>query len=138
MIVADASVLVKLFVPEDDSARARALLSEEHGLQAPALAKIEVAAALVRRAREQGLPAQELESRLAALGDAERSRVILFHADSDEIRPAALIAVRLGHPLQDCIYLALAERLGADLVTADRVFFDKAQRQFKRVRLLGT
>lgn len=51
---------------------------------------------------------------------------------------ASDVALRLGHPFVDCIYLALAVELHCDLVTADRAFFAKAAGEFDRVRLLST
>jgi predicted nucleic acid-binding protein len=36
------------------------------------------------------------------------------------LEPATRLAIALGHPAYDCIYLALAESMTCDLVTADR------------------
>jgi predicted nucleic acid-binding protein len=44
--------------------------------------------------------------------------------------------MELSHPLQDCLYLALAERLGAPLVTADKKFVAKARASHTLVRVL--
>ena len=42
-------------------------------------------------------------------------------AADETVMPLALtLALSLEHKLPDCVYLALAERTGADLVTADR------------------
>ena len=41
------------------------------------------------------------------------------------MRAAADLAMRLGHPLKDCIYLVLADRLGCTVVTADARFRDR-------------
>ena len=35
------------------------------------------------------------------------------------------LAIEIGHPAYDCIYLALARRLGAPLVTADMRFVNR-------------
>ncbi len=40
--------------------------------------------------------------------------------DADLARTALAIAIELDHPVYDCIYLALARRRGAPLVTLDR------------------
>jgi predicted nucleic acid-binding protein len=62
--------------------------------------------------------------------------VVLIPEDHD--LPAALkLALELNHPLQDCIYLALAERFDAPLVTADEKFAAKAHARYPRVRLLS-
>lgn len=45
---------------------------------------------------------------------------LLRLADDERLaRPALLLALWLDHKLPDCLYLALAGRAGAELVTAD-------------------
>ena len=63
--------------------------------------------------------------------------VISLLPDEAHIRMAWKIATELGHPLQDCLYLAVSENLEADLVTADRKFVAAARRNYPLVRLLG-
>jgi predicted nucleic acid-binding protein len=50
---------------------------------------------------------------------------------------AAALALDLGHPLKDCVYLAMAMELGCDLVTCDARFAEKACEAWAGVRLLG-
>ncbi len=48
---------------------------------------------------------------------------LTWHQSGPDLMRAALgIALHLGHPIYDCLYLALAIDLGAPLVTADRRF----------------
>ncbi len=42
--------------------------------------------------------------------------------ENDHERCALEIAIEIAHPIYDCVYLALAQRLGRTLVTADRRF----------------
>ena len=46
------------------------------------------------------------------------------------------LALHLAHPLADCLYLALAERLGVALITADRAFARRAARRSNLVQIL--
>ena len=55
-----------------------------------------------------------------------RDGVIGLVAEEADLVTALGLAMELSHPLQDCLYLALAERLGAPLVTADKKFVVKA------------
>jgi len=48
-----------------------------------------------------------------------------------------LFGPALNHPLQDCLYLALAERLGVTLTTAGEKFAAKTRPSCDSVRLLG-
>ena len=57
--------------------------------------------------------------------------------DPGTLATAAGLAVDLGHPLKDCIYLALAIELECELVTADARFAEKAKGVWDKVRVLG-
>ena len=61
---------------------------------------------------------------------------IVLLPNEDDIDAAAELALQLQHPLPDCLYLAVAERLGAALITADRQFARRAQSVSERVQLL--
>ena len=54
-----------------------------------------------------------------------------------KIASSAGQAIDLGHPLKDCIYLALAMELGCELVTCDARFAAKAKGVWAGVRVLG-
>jgi len=44
------------------------------------------------------------------------------------LRPAARLAIELGHPVYDCVYLALAASRAASLATADERLRQAAER----------
>lgn len=52
------------------------------------------------------------------------------------IAPAVRLMLSLQHPVYDCLYLALAEREGMPLVTADERQFAAARRARIEARLL--
>lgn len=127
--VLDASVAVRWVVPERGSEEAAELLVEAIGWVAPRLLLVESAAALRRKivagelAAEQGL--QALEALLQAVADG-----VVRLADDEEIVPSAVtLALTLAHKVPDCVYLALAEREGLGLVTADRRLHELARRR---------
>ena len=64
MIVVDASVIVKWFIPEVGDVPAKALLATADELIAPELARIEVASALVRKGIRQELAGTDVENTL--------------------------------------------------------------------------
>ena len=136
MIVVDPSVIVKWFIPEVGSAPARALLGKADELMAPELARIEVAAALVREALRQELTGAEVEDTLGAWFRALADGQIFLMPNADDVEAAAKLALELQLPLPDCLYLAAAERLGVALITADRAFARRAERRSALVQLL--
>ncbi|MDE0704205.1 MAG: type II toxin-antitoxin system VapC family toxin [Rhodospirillaceae bacterium] len=116
--VVDASVAVKWLVAEDDADVAEALATGGHDLHAPRLMASEVANALWRKAR-----AGEIERRAAGILLANLPDIPL-HWSADEFvsADAVRLALALDHPVYDCVYLALAHRIDARVVTADRRF----------------
>lgn len=136
MIVVDASVIVKWFIPEVDAAPAKTLLATADELVAPELARIEVASALIRKGIRQELTGADVESTLRAWFRALADGQIFLLPNADDIEAAAKLALELQHPLPDCLYLAAAERLGVALITADRTFVRRAQRRSPLVQLL--
>ena len=132
-LVIDASVALKWVLAEPGQAAADALLDED--LTAPSLWLLEAANALWRRAQRGELSADEAGERLSELFNAPVTAAPI----EDDLSAAAALAQRLGHPVYDCLYLALALREQTQVVTADRRFWTVVQAApdlADRVRLL--
>ena len=109
----DASVAIKWVVEEGGTAEALALRS--HRLCAPDLLVAECANILWKKVRRGEL--EEAEAMLAARL-LERCDVELMPMRR-MLEQATRLAVLLGHPAYDCLYLALAQAGGHAFVTAD-------------------
>lgn len=117
--VLDSSVAFKWEVPEIDSDKALLIRDETrqglHELLAPDVLPIEVAHAMTRAERQRRVSAVDgWRLWLAIMADAPALHPYL------PLLPRAYAvssAVRIG--VYDCLYLALAEREGCELVTAD-------------------
>ena len=115
-LVIDASVVVKWVIPEALSDRADRVRDHEGDIRAPDLLLIEVANALWRKTLAREISPREADT---ALDLVQRSGLDL--RGTPPLVPRAMeLARRLGHPVYDCVYLALAEREGVPLVTADQ------------------
>ena len=131
-VVIDASVAVKWVVPEPGTPAALALRRQR--LFAPDLLIPECANVLWKKVRRKELTESEalLAAKLIERADVqlERMRPLL--------EPATRLAVALDHPAYDCIYLALAEAMGAAFVTADVTLYRKVSLTglADRIRLL--
>lgn len=136
MIVVDASVAVKWFLPEPGSSAARDLLFSADKLIAPALIRVEVAAAITRKVRLAEISAAEAEAACALWMDALSKGVITLSPDGEDLMAAVALALRLRHPLQDCLYLAAAQRREGFVITADPKFAERAMQLSMDVRLL--
>jgi predicted nucleic acid-binding protein len=136
MIVVDASITVKWFASEPGSADARSLVHSDEELIAPELAQVEVASALVKKAIRQELNLEEAHEALSLWFEAINDGDIVLLPDADYLAAASELALQLAHPLPDCLYLALAERLGVALITADRAFGRRAARRSSLIRVL--
>lgn len=136
MIVVDASVAVKWLVPEQGSDEADRLLSSSRKLFAPELIRVEVAAALTRRFRTGQAPEAEVREDCARWPQMLAEGILTLSPVEQDYQEAIDLAVRLKHPLQDCLYLALAHRLQATLVTADPKFIQRTDGRFPAVQPL--
>ena len=117
-LVVDASVTVKWLITEPDSVIARELAASGADLHAPRLMASEVANALWRKARVGEIERGDAGAMLAWVPEMP----VLWSADETVSADAVRLALALDHPVYDCVYLALAHRIGAMVVTADRRF----------------
>ena len=116
--VVDASVAVKLLVDEPESDAARELAATGLELHAPRLMASEVANALWRKARLGQIERADAGAALAWMTNMP----LRWNDDEAVSADAVRLALALDHPVYDCVYLALAHRIGATMVTADRRF----------------
>ena len=113
--VVDASVGVKWLVAEEGSSEAHRLAASGDDLHAPRLMASEIANTLWRKAR-----LGEIErGRAGALMAAVSEMPVHWQADETVCADAVRFAIALDRPVYDCVYLALAHRIGAQVVTAD-------------------
>lgn len=138
MIVVDASLAVKWFLPEVGADAAALVLLSDKVIIGPDMLAVEVNATLVRGANMVKANRQEAKSSIQRFQDMiEANDVQLMRSTARQIERSANLAIDLGHPLKDCIYLALAMELDCELVTCDAKFAPKAREVWNRVRLLG-
>ena len=140
MIVIDASVAAKWYLPEVGSQAALDLQEGPDQLAAPDLIRMEVAGSITRRVR-----AEKKEERISpelALSRCGKWFALLDQAtvslipECELLQQAVKLSVETKHTLQDCMYLAAAQTLNARLITADRPFRERAVRFYKQVSLL--
>lgn len=139
MIVVDASLAAKWILWEDQSHEALTFLSRNRAaLCAPDLILTEVAGAISRIARMSDLAMEDAEQLLGRwLGDFGAAAIGVRRSPPALVLIAARMSVALSHPIQDCLYLALANELQSDLVTCDAKFAAKARALYSNVKLLA-
>jgi predicted nucleic acid-binding protein len=123
-LIVDASVAVKWIVAEPLRDEALELV-RQNDVVVPDLLAVEVRNALVNRVRRRLATAEE--ARRAA--SAFRAIPLIVEPSADRLDEAFDLALAFEHPIDDCIYLALAVVRQLTLVTADRRMFDLAQRR---------
>lgn len=126
--VLDASVLANAVLAQPHSAHARSVIAD--GSQrnvAPHLSRLEVANALWRHVAAGQLSESEVLERLDVL-----DRAPVEYVDTRSLESTALrLSCALGHPVYDCLYIALAAAEDADLVTVDE------RQRYAAARVLG-
>ncbi|MBS3956477.1 MAG: type II toxin-antitoxin system VapC family toxin [Clostridiales bacterium] len=134
-IVADASLVLAVLLPEAHSDEARAVLAGADEVHAPDLLLYEVVSALRMHVVRGTLTIAEAETKGAEAHDAP-----LLLTGARELDAHALsLAHVLGHSAYDCFYLALAIERECVLVTGDRGLASAARAigLGTHVRLLG-
>jgi len=122
-VVLDASVAAKFYFNEDGSERARSLLTSGIFVAAPELLHLEMASVAIKKIR-MGLSTREhAQDVLTSIGDL-----------LDSTTPIAALRLRAfqfardyGFTVYDGAYLALAEDLGAPVLTADNPLITRSR-----------
>ncbi len=125
--VLDSSVALKWVLPEADSAKAIRLRDEYcngiHELLAPDIFPSEIANGLASAERQRRIGAGESA---VFLNDVLSAAPAQYHSSTLLIRTME-IAIPSKQAVYDCIYVALAEKEGCELLTAD----DKLARRLR-------
>lgn len=137
MRVVDASVAAKWFLVESDSDKALSLLENGHQLLAPSIIRVEVFGAISRRFREGQLPEAEAREACAAWKAFLSSEYVRLISTAELLEQAVKLSFDCRHAVPDCLYLAAAARLGAQLVTSDDTLHKRAAKAKVKVTLLG-
>jgi predicted nucleic acid-binding protein len=134
-MIVDASVILRAFFPDEDQARAQALVRQHvmgHvQLVAPTLLLYEVTNAVVQARRRGRISAEQAENTLASF---EGLGIALRPVTWQQILPLAL---RFDRSAYDAAYLALAEATGQPLITGDRRLYQAVREHLAWVRWLG-
>jgi predicted nucleic acid-binding protein len=136
MLVVDASVALKFVTAEPGIEAAAELLKAPDPLIAPDWLLVECANGLAKKVLNNRLPQTEASASLVALPEF----FARLHPTIALLDSSFALSLRIGHPLYDCLYLALALREGATVITADLKFETAARRSGfgAQVRLLGS
>lgn len=119
-LVVDASIGAKWFLSEDLDAEAARVNAAQHELLAPELFWAEVGHVLRKRHRRGELTAGDVAEALEALTTMPLQAV----PHRNLTVAAGVWATDLGISFYDGVYLAVADALGASVVTADRRLHD--------------
>jgi predicted nucleic acid-binding protein len=125
--IIDANVVVKWFLPEPDSDRARAVMAPEFRLRAPDLLVPELANIFWKAARPGDFTAGEAQELIDILVNHHVDVTIRLLPSRLVVNQAIRIAAAEDHSIYDCVYLALAVQAHCALLTAD-------ERLIKRIR----
>ena len=132
----DTSVLVKLYIREDDSEEVAAAVADATMVATSLLAYPEVCAALERRRREKSVSPAALKAARQAF-EADWPSWIAVGIDDDLARQSARLAERHGLRAADAIHLASFERILTAAEDDDARFLCADDRLSKAARTLG-
>jgi predicted nucleic acid-binding protein len=115
-LVLDASAVVRIIEGSPQAVALQDAVASADLVLAPELMLTEVANALWRLQRSGQLEKQGLQKRLS------RARDLVDHIEPDRslLAEALALATHMDHPVYDCLYLVLARREVAALLSADQ------------------
>lgn len=125
-VVVDASIAIKWFVPEIFTEQAILLLREDIELHAPDLLYPEFCNIVWKKTVKKEFSYKEAREVVSILGKIP----IIIHASQGLLEKSLNTALSLGDTVYDCLYLTLAEMLLCQLITADRIFFEKTKKNY--------
>ena len=132
----DTSVIVKLYIREDDSADVVAAVADASTVATSLLAYPEACAAFERRRRDKGVNPAALKAVRQAF-EADWASWIAVGIDTDLIRHAARLAEKYGLRAADAVHLSSFERILATADDDDVRFLCADDRLSKAARNLG-
>lgn len=133
----DASVVAKWVLPGEPHEENALKLKKDHvlglvELHAPAFIVEEVANALWRATKLRRLSKEDAQQALIALNDM---KIILYELDWAKAAQSLAIACKHNIALYDASYLFLADKIKAQLLTADNKLYETAKEHFKLLNL---
>jgi predicted nucleic acid-binding protein len=117
LYVVDASVAIKLYVPEVHSPQAVRFFSDQHDLIAPDLMLSEFGNIIWKKVRLRGELTQDEGERIIT---AMQAMPLTYYGATDLLMVAFQIALNTQRTVYDCLYVALAVSRGCQLMTDDR------------------
>lgn len=117
LYVVDASVAVKLYVPEVHSPQVVRFFSDQHDLIAPDLMLSEFGNIVWKKVRLLGELTQDEGERIIT---AMQTLPLTYYGASHLLKDAFQIALNTQRTVYDCLYVALAASQGYQLMTDDR------------------
>ncbi len=136
MILVDANVALKWFLPEPGAEAALALIARET-LFAPSLIRIEVLSGITRCTRLGTATKDESLARCQKWYEYLQEQVVSVIPDTALFDEAVKLSISIKHAFKDCLYLAAAQSMKGTLVTADRTFKERAKKAYRDVELLA-
>jgi predicted nucleic acid-binding protein len=127
-LVLDASIAVKLVLPEPYSEEAQELVFGSEFAQyliiAPLIVVTEVTAAITKAVRSRAISPASARAAYSEWNDMIEG---VFGEETllDNLDDAFEMSLRLHHALHDCLYLALAQSRNATLATCDAILAEK-------------
>jgi predicted nucleic acid-binding protein len=117
LYVVDASIAVKLYVPEVHSQQAVQFFSDQHDLIAPDIMLAEFGNIIWKKVRLLGELTSDEGTKIIA---AAQTLPLNYYSTADLIANGFEIALNAQRTVYDCLYVALAASQGCQLMTDDR------------------
>ncbi len=137
LVVVDASVAAKWILTEPQTGAAMELLHGRVRCAAPAIIRVEVGGAVIRRLRTGAMSPDDARAACDDWRDLVGDAFVRLISTKDLYEAAVELAFETRHALPDCLYIAAARMLQCRLITADRAMHDRGRTVHDQIDLLA-
>ena len=135
-IVLDASIILKRFLPEENSPSIRSFIPYGAQQLAPSIVEFELRSALCKHVGRGNLGKEMLDEAISVWDEMVSDNWLEVIQTHEYINDAVELSCLLKHPLYDCCYIAVARKENCALITADKKLYERGKTVYPNIILV--
>jgi predicted nucleic acid-binding protein len=136
-VVLDASVIARVFLPDETSAAIDHVIRSIQVKIAPSILYFEMMSLLARAYRNNRLSLDQVNAALTSWTLFLDNKALIIKQETEYTGAALRLSCQLKHPFYDCCYLALAQLYNCPLITADKQLYNRGKEAYANIILVN-
>lgn len=137
LVVLDASIIAKWFIPEENSVLVSNFIPEGAYELAPSIVEFELLSALCKNVGRGNLTKEMMSKAVDIWEELIRDDWLWLVPTHKYINEAIDLSCNLKHPLYDCCYIAVAIKENCPLITADKKLYERGKTVYDNIILVS-